>query len=109
MTRSTVGEKARKLNAARGLLERHVPLPEAMRRLSRMFQLSGRQAYRYLEAASQLDRPVEVPEASVPITLKLPPRSVELLRKYAGSSGLTMGAIVTDALEALLRTRKRHG
>jgi hypothetical protein len=109
MTRSTIGEKARKLNAARGLLERHVPLPEAMRRLSRMFQLSGRQTYRYLEAASRLDRPVEVREASVPITLKLPPRSVELLRKYARSSGLTMGAIVTDALEAFLRTRKRHG
>lgn len=107
--RSTIGAKARKLNAARGLLERHVPLPEAMRRLSRMFQLSGRQAYRYLEAASQLDQPVEVPETSVPITLKLPPRTVERLRKCARSSGLTMGAIVTDALAGFLRKRKMHG
>jgi hypothetical protein len=109
MTRSTKAEKARQLNAARGLLQRQVALPEAMRRLAREFDLSERQAYRYLEEASQLDRPVEVPETTVPVTLKLPPRTVELLRKYARSSGLTIGAIVTDALHAFLRTLKRHG
>lgn len=109
MVRSTKAKKARQLNAARGLLQRQVALPEAMRRLAREFDLSERQAYRYLEEASQLDRPVEVPEATVPITLKLPPRTVELLRKYAGSSGLTIGAIVTGALHAFLRTLKRHG
>jgi len=80
-----------------------------MRRLSRTFQLSGRQAYRYLEAASRLDRPVEVTEVSVPITLKLPPHTVELLRRHARSHGLTMGAVMTDALKAFLATRKRHG
>jgi hypothetical protein len=41
--------------------------------------------------------------------LKLPPRTVESLRKYARSSGLTIGAIVTAALNAFLRTLKRHG
>ena len=49
-----------------------LPLPEAMQRLSREFDLSERQAYRYLEEATHLDRPVEVSEATVPITLKLP-------------------------------------
>jgi hypothetical protein len=77
--------------------------------LSREFDLSERQAYRYLEEASQLNRPVEVPEATVPVTLKLPLRTVERLRKYARSSGLTMGAIVTGALNGFLRTLKRHG
>jgi hypothetical protein len=109
MMRSTKAEKARQLNAARGLVQRQVALPEAMRRLSREFDLSERQAYRYLEEASQLDRPVAVPETTVPVTLKLPPRTVELLRKYARSSGLTIGAIVTDALNTFLRTLKRHG
>ena len=102
-------EKAQQLNAARGLLERQVAPHEAVRRLSREFDLSERQAYRYLEEASRLDRPVEVPEATVPVTLKLPPRTVELLRKYARSSDLTIGAIVTGALNAFLRTLKRHG
>jgi hypothetical protein len=71
--------------------------------------MSERQAYRYLEEASQLDRPVEIPALTVPVTLKLPPQTVELLRKYARSSGLTIGAIVTAALNAFLRTLKRHG
>jgi hypothetical protein len=109
MPRSTKGEKAQQLNAARGLLQCQVALPEAVRRLSREYALSERQAYRYLQQATQLDRPVEVPEATVPVTLKLPPRTVERLRKDARSSGLTIGAIVTGALNRFLRTLKRHG
>src|SRR5437899_13078440 len=109
MVRSTKAKKAQQLNAARGLLQRQVALPQAVRRLSREFDLSERQAYRYLEEASQLERPVEVPEATMPITLKLPPRTVELLRKYARSSGLTIGAIVASALSAFLRALKTHG
>jgi hypothetical protein len=60
-------------------MQRQIALPEAVRRLSREFDLSERQAYRYLQEASQLDGPIEVPEATVPITLKFPPRTVELL------------------------------
>ena len=109
MTRSTKAERARQLNAARGLLQRHVALAEAVQRLSREFDLSERQAYRYLEEASELDRPLELTEATVPITLKLPLSTVERLRKYARTSGLTIGAIVTVALNAFLRTLKRNG
>jgi hypothetical protein len=109
MARSTKAEKAHQINTARVLLQRGVAVPEAVRRLSREFDLSERQAYRYLEEASQIDRPIEIPEATVSVTLKLPPRTVELLRKYAKSSGLTIGAIVTAALSAFLRTLKRHG
>ena len=109
MTRSTKAEKAQQLNAARGLLERQIARPEAVRRLSRDFDLSERQAYRYLQEASRLDRPLEVPETTVPITFKLPSRTVEVLRNYARRSGLTIGAIVTGALNAFLRTLKRHG
>ena len=109
MARSTKAEKARQINTARGLLQRGVALPEAGRRLSGAFDLSERQAYRYLEEASQLDQPIEIPEATVSVTLKLPPRTVEVLRKYAKTSGLTIGAIVIAALNAFLRTLKRHG
>src|SRR6516164_2539472 len=109
MARSTKAEKARQINAARGLLQSGIALPEAVRRLSREFDLSERQAYRYLEEASQLDRPVKVPEATVAVTLKLRPRTVELLREYAKRSGLTIRAMVTAALNAFLRTLKRHG
>jgi hypothetical protein len=109
MARSTKAERARQLNAALGLLQSHVAMPEAVQRLSRQFNLSERQAYRYLEEASELDRPVEVAEVTVPITLKLPPSTVEGLRRYARSSGLTIGAIVTLALNSFLRALKRNG
>src|SRR6266481_3494293 len=106
MARSTKADKARQLNTAHGLLERLIALPEAVQRLSREFDLSERDRHRSLR---DFDRPVEVTEATVPITLKLPPSTVRLLRKYARSSGLTIGAIVTRALNAFLAALKKHG
>jgi len=109
MSRSTKSEKARQLNAARSLLERQVELSEAAQKLSRKYGMSRRQAYRYLEEAAQLPHPVEVVEAAVPITLKLRPRTVRELRSYARRSGMTMGEIVSRALQAFLGTLRRHG
>ena len=109
MARSTNADKTRQLNAAYAMLLANVPLPEAMQRLSREFDLSERQAYRELEEATHLSRPGEVSEATVPITLKLPAGTARLLRAYARSSGLTIGAIVTRALAAFLSTQRRHG
>jgi hypothetical protein len=109
MARSTKADKARQLNVAHRLLERSIALPEAARRLAREFGLSRRQAYRYLEEAAELDEPVEVLETTVPITLKLPPTTVRALRVYARSSGLTIGVIVTRALDAFLGALRRHG
>jgi hypothetical protein len=109
MLRSTKADKALHLNAAYRLLERKTELSEAARSLSHEFGLSLRQAYRYLEEAGRLERPVEAIEPTVPITLKLPPTTVRALRSYAKSSGLTIGVIVTRALEAFLGALKRHG
>jgi hypothetical protein len=109
MARSTKADKARLLNAAYGLLRRNPQLPEAAQSLAREFDLSRRQAYRYLAQASQLDHPVPVEEAAIPITLKLPPRTVRALRSYAARSGLTLGEIVTRALGAFLNALRRHG
>src|SRR3954471_18670565 len=102
MARSTKAEKARQMNAARGLLQRGIALPEAVRRLARELELSERQAYRYLEEASQLERPVEIPEATVSVTLKLPPRTVELVRKYSRSRNRRGKCVSADSKEAWL-------
>ena len=109
MARSTKADKARVLNAAYVLLERDVQLSAAAQSLSREFDLSRRQAYRYLAQAANLAQPVPVEEASIPITLKLPPRTVRVLRSYAARSGLTLGEIVTRALGAFLNALRRHG
>jgi len=109
MVRSTKADKALHLNAAFRLLERKTELSEAAHALSNEFDLSLRQAYRYLEEAGRLEHPVEMSEPTVPITLKLPPSTVRALRSYAKRSGLTLGVIVTRALEAFLQALKRHG
>ena len=109
MARSTKADKARQLNAAYALLQRNTPLPKAMQQLSGEFGLSERQAYRYLNEATHLDRPVEVVETMVPITLKIPAGTALLLRAYSKSTGLTIGAIVTRALAMFLNTQRRHG
>jgi hypothetical protein len=109
MARSTKADKARRLNAAYAMLQRNTPLSKAMQRLSGQFDLSERQAYRYLEEAAHLERPVEVTDATVPITLKVPTGTARLLRAYARSSGQTIGAIVTGALTMFLNTQRRHG
>ena len=97
------------MNVAHRLLKRNVALVDAAQRLAQQFGLSLRQAYRYLEQAAELVEPVAIAEATVPVTLKLPPTTVRALRAYARSSGLTIGVIVTRALEAFLGTLRRHG
>ena len=95
MSRSNKADEARQLNAAYAMLQRNTPLSKAVQRLSGQFDLSERQAYRYMEEAAHLERPVEVIEATVPITLKVPVRTARLLRACARSTGLTIGAIVS--------------
>jgi predicted DNA-binding transcriptional regulator YafY len=108
MGRSTKAEKARLLNAAHQLLARGEQLSAAAQTLSRGFGLSRRQAYRYLEQAARLGRPVPVEEASIPITLKLPPSAARQLRSYAARTGLTLGEVVTRALRAFLNALRGH-
>lgn len=109
MNRSTKADKARRLNAAHALLEQNPERSAAAQTLSREAGMSLRQAYRYLEQAADLGHPVPVEEASIPITLKLPPHTVRLLRAYAARSGLTLGQIVSRALAAFLSALHRHG
>ena len=109
MARSNKTDRARRLNAAYAMHQRNTPLSKAVQRLSAQFDLSERQAYRYMEEAGHLEQPVEVTEATVPITLKVPAQTARLLRAYARISGLTIGAIVTRALTVFLNIQRRHG
>jgi len=100
MTRATKAHKARLVNAAYRLVEQRIEPAEAARQLADEFDLSLRQAYRYLAQASALNAPVPVVEPTVAITFKLPVSVVRALRAYARRSGLTFGEILTQALTA---------
>ena len=102
MARASDTQKAERLNLARTLLREHAQLPEAAERLARTCSISRRQAYRYLQQAQQLKRPVPVGDAKVSFTIKLSRNLVARLRTYATSTGLTLSEIVSRALQAVL-------
>ena len=109
MARSTHSERAQRLNAAFDLIAQGYGLNEAAEALVETFGLSRRQAYRYLQDAQGIKRPVAVPEPIIPITIKIPASVVEQLRSYAQATDLTIGETVARAVSALLTKARRHG
>lgn len=109
MARSTHSERAQRLNAAFDLICRGYSLNEAAEALVEQFSLSRRQAYRYLQEAQRIKRPVPVATPNIPITIKVPEEVAAKLRGYAQASGLTIGDIVTRAVSSFLARVRRHG
>ena len=102
MARANDAQKAERLNLARDLLLQRTQLPDAAEQLSRACSISKRQAYRYLEQALPLKRPVPVNDVKVAFTVKLSRTLVGRLRTYAGSTGLTLSEIVSRAVAIFL-------
>ena len=102
MPRSTDAQKAERLNAAYGLLAHGQSVTEAAVSLSRQFTISRRQAYRYVEEALLIGRPVAVAEPTAAATFKLPPSLVDAVRARAASEGMTISDMVSRALRAFL-------
>ena len=109
MARSTRTEKAQRLNTAFDLIARGQNLNEAAETLVEQFGLSPRQAYRYLQQAQEIKRPVQVSAPSIPITIKVPGDVVMKLRAYARASGMTIGQTVARAVLRFLAQARRHG
>jgi hypothetical protein len=109
MTRANDAEKAERLNHARGLLQQFDHLPEAVDRMVRDCSVSPRQAYRYLQQAGRLKQDVPIADAKIAFTVKLSEGLVQRLRSYAGTKGLSLGDIVSRALEAFLPRRAKRG
>ena len=102
MARATDAQTAERLNWARTLLRGPAALPEAAELLAQNCSISKRQAYRYLEQAQQLHRPLPIGDVKVSFTVKLSRRLVERLRTYATSTGSTLSEIVSRAVVAVL-------
>lgn len=109
MARSTQAQKAKRLNAAYRLLARQMSLAEAADTLAQENGISLRHAYRYLEQAARLERPLAVAEPAQPITVKIPGDVIRALRTYAAANGLTLSEVVTRAIEAWVARGRRDG
>jgi len=98
MKRSTQAQKAERLNRARALLQR-LAHADAAARMIRDYSLSSRQAYRYVEQARRLKKPVAVPPSKVTFTVKVPSNVVQQVRRQAQRTGLSLSEIVSRALQ----------
>jgi DNA-binding transcriptional regulator LsrR (DeoR family) len=107
--RARADERAQRVNAAVALLAAGHDVADAARQLAAQQGLSERQARRYLTQARQHGQ-VEVPQARVVFTVKLPTDLARRIRSTAHARGQTISALVTQALtEFLDRLHPRSG
>src|SRR6266568_3832994 len=71
--------------------------------------VSPRQAYRYLQQARRLKQPVPISDTKVAFTVKLSQELIRRIRSFANTTGLSLSEIVSRALLAVLRQRRRRG
>lgn len=109
MGRASDGQRAERLNRARDLLRQFDQLPQAVARLAQDCTISRRQAYRYLQQAQQLKRPVLVSETKTAFTVKLSGSLIQRVRQYAAMRGLSISEVVSRALLALLGGGRGRG
>lgn len=84
-----------------------MPATEAARVLAGRFGVSARQARRYVDQAASSGR-IQVPEASVVFTVKLPAVLVERVRGHARETQTTISAVVARALTEFFTRRPRE-
>ena len=107
--RAGADQRAQRINAAVALLAAGHDVADAARQLAAQQGLSERQARRYLTQARQHGQ-VEVPQARVVFTVKLPTDLARRIRSTAHARGQTISALVTQALtEFLDRLHPRSG
>ena len=109
MDRASAAVKAERLNYARELLQRFDHLPDAVAQMVRDRSVSPRQAYRYLQQARRLKQPVPIGDSKVAFTVKLSQELIRRIRSFANTTGLSLSEIVSRALLAVLRQRRRRG
>jgi predicted DNA-binding transcriptional regulator YafY len=109
MGRASDAQKAERLNRARVLLRQFDQLPEAVEQLARDYSISVRQAYRYLQQAQRLKKPVPVCESKLAFTVKLPRSLIQRVRLYASVKRISISEVVSRALGALLPRGRGRG
>src|SRR5207244_1881296 len=97
MKRTTNYDSSKRLNNALALLGDGESAHRSAEVLSEKFGISFRQAYRYIQEAQLMGKPLLVSEPNIPMTIKIPKDIAIKLRKYAQTNKLTQGEIVARA------------
>jgi hypothetical protein len=108
--RAYADEYALRVNRAVELLAGELAAADAVRVLQAEHRLSERQARRYVSAAIERPEGVAVPERTTVFTVRLAPSLIAGLRRQARSRGLTLSAVVAEAVRLYLdHVHERHG
>jgi hypothetical protein len=101
LRRAYADEYAERVNRAAVLVRELLPA-DAVRALQAEFDLSERQARRYVNAGLQRPNGVPVPERTVVFTVRLAPSLIGALRQRAGVSGQSLSAVTAEAVRGYL-------
>ena len=109
MTRASKAERTRRLNAAVAAVREHGTAAAAAKALAAEYDMSLRQAYRYVQEAGGLESELPVPDRTMAFTVKLPLRLIAALREYAQRTGRTLSDVVSEALRRFLFEDRGRG
>jgi hypothetical protein len=101
LRRAYADEYAVRVNRAAVLVRERVPA-DAVRALQAEFELSERQARRYVNVALEQPDGVPVPERTMVFTVRLAPSLIGGLRERAGATGQTLSAVTAEAVRGYL-------
>ena len=108
LRRAYADEYAVRVNRAAVLVRERVPA-DAVRALQAEFDLSERQARRYVNVALEQPEGLPVPERTMVFTVRLAPSLIGGLRERAGASGQTLSAVTAEAVRGFLAGAGERG
>lgn len=108
LRRAYADEYAVRVNRAAVLVRDLVPA-DAVRALQAEFDLSERQARRYVNVALEQPEGVPVPERTMVFTVRLAPSLVGGLRERAGATGHSLSAVTAEAVRGYLAGTGQRG
>lgn len=109
LRRAYADEYAVRVNRAAVLVGDLAPA-DAVRALQAEFDLSERQARRYVNVAREQPEGVSVPERTAAVfTVRLAPSLIGGLRERAGATGQTLSAVTAEAVRGYLAGTGRRG
>jgi DNA gyrase/topoisomerase IV subunit A len=98
MSRSSSSELVKRVNFAIGLLAEGKQRSEAKKELMERFDISQRQAFRYLKTAQRHSTALQIPEEKTVLTVKVPISLIYRLRKQAKKMNRSLSSLIIELL-----------
>jgi hypothetical protein len=109
VSRASARERTQRVNMALELLKKKISPSEVVSSLGAKFDLSARQAYRYLQQAQRTTKALPLPQPKAVFTVKLPTNLIRRVRQVARRRRQPISDLASEALEDWLTKSKTHG